>query len=72
VPPSARTWNLLAFNLAAALYFVIGAVFEERKLVREFGQAYVEYRQRTPMLVPGMKIKLSEINQNPRVGWGLK
>jgi protein-S-isoprenylcysteine O-methyltransferase Ste14 len=49
------TWNLLAFNLAAALYFAIGAVFEERKLVREFGQAYVDYRRRTPMLVPGIK-----------------
>lgn len=51
------TWNLLAFNLSATLYFWIGAVFEERKLVQEFGQAYVDYRRRTPMLVPGMKKK---------------
>ena len=46
------TVNLLALNLGLTLYIVIGAMFEERKLIREFGQAYVEYRRSTPMLVP--------------------
>jgi methanethiol S-methyltransferase len=50
------TWNLLGFNLGATLYFVIGALFEERKLVKEHGGQYEDYRRRVPMLVPGLKL----------------
>jgi protein-S-isoprenylcysteine O-methyltransferase Ste14 len=48
------TSNLLAFNLGATIYLIVGAMFEERKLLREFGQDYVRYRAVTPMLVPGL------------------
>jgi protein-S-isoprenylcysteine O-methyltransferase Ste14 len=51
------TTNLLAFNLATTVYLIVGAWFEERKLLREFGQDYARYRARTPMLVPGLKLK---------------
>ena len=44
--------NQAALYLAFILYFVVGAVFEERKLVQHFGQAYIDYRERTPMLLP--------------------
>lgn len=44
--------NSLAFYLGATLYIVIGAYFEERKLLREFGEAYADYMRRTPMLIP--------------------
>jgi len=30
--------------------------FEERKLLREFGQAYTNYKASTPMLIPGLKL----------------
>jgi protein-S-isoprenylcysteine O-methyltransferase Ste14 len=46
------TRNLLALNMGLSLYLVIGAYIEERKLVREFGQVYTEYQERTPMLIP--------------------
>jgi protein-S-isoprenylcysteine O-methyltransferase Ste14 len=46
------TWNLLALNIGLTLYIIIGAYFEERKLLQEFGDAYAEYRQHTPMLIP--------------------
>lgn len=46
------TWNLLALNIGLTTYVVIGAHFEERKLKREFGEAYWEYQQKTPMLIP--------------------
>ena len=46
------SWNLLALAIGLSLYMLIGIGFEERKLVAEFGQAYVEYRQRTRMLIP--------------------
>jgi methanethiol S-methyltransferase len=50
------TWNLLALIIGLTGYILIGAYFEERKLLLEFGDAYAEYRQRTPMLVPGLRI----------------
>jgi protein-S-isoprenylcysteine O-methyltransferase Ste14 len=46
------TTNLLALNAGLTLYILIGAMLEERKLCREFGQVYGDYRRRTPMLVP--------------------
>jgi len=49
------TVNVLAINLALTIYILVGALFEERKLRREFGQAYVEYAAATPMLVPFTK-----------------
>ncbi len=54
------TWNLLALNIGLTGYVFIGAYFEERKLVREFGERYVEYRNRTPMLIPGLKLLRSK------------
>ncbi|WP_299027800.1 isoprenylcysteine carboxylmethyltransferase family protein [uncultured Thermanaerothrix sp.] len=46
------TCNLLAFNLAATLYFLLGARLEEAKLRAEFGTAYADYARRTPMFIP--------------------
>jgi protein-S-isoprenylcysteine O-methyltransferase Ste14 len=46
------TWNILAFNLGATLYILVGIQFEERRLLKEFGQAYADYQQRVPMLIP--------------------
>lgn len=48
------TLNVLALNLGLSAYLFIGAYFEERKLLREFGQAYRSYQQRTPMFFPGL------------------
>jgi protein-S-isoprenylcysteine O-methyltransferase Ste14 len=46
------TVNLLALILGFTLYVIIGIYFEERKLLRAFGQDYADYRARTPMLFP--------------------
>jgi methanethiol S-methyltransferase len=46
------TCNLLALNIGMTLYILLGAVLEERKLEREFGEAYAQYKSRTPMLIP--------------------
>lgn len=51
------TVNLLALNAAFTLYILIGVIFEERKLVKEFGEDYEDYQARTPMLIPWLKIK---------------
>jgi protein-S-isoprenylcysteine O-methyltransferase Ste14 len=46
--------NSFTLYVAATLYILIGAYFEERKLLREFGAAYVEYKKKTAMLIPGL------------------
>jgi len=46
------TANRLALNIGLSACLVVGALYEERKLIKEFGQAYQEYRERTPMLIP--------------------
>ena len=47
--------NSFTLYLGATIYILVGAYFEERKLLREFGQAYAEYKSKTPMLIPGLK-----------------
>jgi protein-S-isoprenylcysteine O-methyltransferase Ste14 len=49
------TVNLLAFNLGLTLYLIIGAYYEEGKLLVEFGEAYARYRQKTPMFLPRLR-----------------
>ncbi len=49
------TWNLLALNIGFSAYLLIGTIFEERKLVQQFGKEYAEYRKRTPRIVPRIK-----------------
>jgi protein-S-isoprenylcysteine O-methyltransferase Ste14 len=46
--------NSLVVIIAATVYILMGAFFEERKLEREFGAAYREYKAVTPMLIPGL------------------
>ena len=50
--------TLDTFTVFAVLtiYVLIGIVFEERKLLREFGQEYADYKSDTPMLIPGVKL----------------
>jgi len=49
------TVNLLMLNLGLTIYLVAGAIYEERKLVREFGDGYLRYQERVPMLIPGLR-----------------
>jgi protein-S-isoprenylcysteine O-methyltransferase Ste14 len=42
----------LVMAAGVTLYTLIGIYFEERKLVVEFGEAYLDYRRRVPMLFP--------------------
>jgi protein-S-isoprenylcysteine O-methyltransferase Ste14 len=58
------TSGLLALNIGLTVYLVVGAFYEERKLVREFGGAYTQYQHETPMLIPGL------IRRKPNSGSG--
>lgn len=51
------TWNILALNLALTAYLWIGAILEEKRLVLEFGDSYLEYRQNVPMIIPRIGLR---------------
>lgn len=48
--------NLIAVVLLVA-YVLIGIGFEEKKLIKEFGENYKKYMQEVPMLIPDFKLK---------------
>ena len=50
------TVNSFIVYAALTIYVLIGIVFEERKLLREFGQEYADYKSITPMLLPRLKL----------------
>ena len=59
----AMSLNSLIVYVGLTLYILIGILFEERKLVREFGKNYEEYRSSTPMLIPGLNFHWNKQNQ---------
>ncbi|HSG45813.1 MAG TPA: isoprenylcysteine carboxylmethyltransferase family protein [Anaerolineales bacterium] len=49
------TINSLVVYMSLTIYILVGAYFEERKLMRVFGQEYAEYKSITPMLIPDLR-----------------
>jgi protein-S-isoprenylcysteine O-methyltransferase Ste14 len=45
----------LGFALGATIYFTLGSILEERKMIRAFGPAYLAYRETVPWLIPLVK-----------------
>ncbi len=54
-PMGVMSESLLAFNIAPTLYFVIGSIFEERKLAATYGEPYLTYQKTTPSIIPFLK-----------------
>jgi len=54
-PAPTMTEALLAFNVGATAYFLLGSIVEERRLVRAFGSAYIRYRQHVPWMLPRLR-----------------
>jgi protein-S-isoprenylcysteine O-methyltransferase Ste14 len=52
--------NQLTVSVVLSAYLFLGALFEERRLVAEFGKPYEAYRARTPMIIPGVGHRKSE------------
>ncbi len=53
----ARPMNSTDFvvTLILTAYFIIGYINEERKLIKEFGQDYIEYSKNVPALIPKLR-----------------
>ena len=49
-PVMTAQWLLL--TIISTLYFVAGALIEERRLVAQFGEEYRRYRQEIPFMIP--------------------
>jgi len=50
------TAGRLVWNLLFSIYSVVGTIFEERSLIKEFGKDYQEYRRRVPAFFPKLTI----------------
>jgi len=55
-------------NMVITSYFIIGAIQEERKLVREFGEPYREYQRNVSMLFPYKWLKAKCTGEPQRRG----
>lgn len=51
------TWGHLLFASLMTGYVAIGIRMEERSLLRKLGDDYRSYRERTPMLIPGLPVR---------------
>jgi protein-S-isoprenylcysteine O-methyltransferase Ste14 len=47
-----NSYHNLALCLANTLYIFIGIYWEEKKLIEQYGQEYLDYKKKTPMLLP--------------------
>jgi methanethiol S-methyltransferase len=51
------TWSILLTNIVMDIYFVVGTVLEERKLLKTFGTQYADYQKQVSMLFPYRYLK---------------
>jgi len=53
------TMSEIVANAVLTIYVIIGTVLEEKKLVLEYGDAYVKYQHEVPMLLPFTRARRS-------------
>jgi len=49
------TLTNLGHVICAIIYIIVGTYFEEKKLVKTFGEQYEKYKMETPMLFPKLR-----------------
>jgi protein-S-isoprenylcysteine O-methyltransferase Ste14 len=50
----------IVVNIVLTIYIIIGTILEEKKLVLEFGDSYLQYQKEVPMLIPFSKVKVKQ------------
>lgn len=53
-PDITRNW--LTLTVLADLYFVYGALVEEKRLIKRFGQEYLDYMREVPRFIPRLRM----------------
>ncbi len=54
-PVMTMTEAYLGFCVGMTIYFIVGSLYEERRLVATFEQSYAEYQRRVPWLIPFLR-----------------
>jgi protein-S-isoprenylcysteine O-methyltransferase Ste14 len=49
------TYSTLIAVSCVISYLIIGSILEERRLTKEFGDEYIQYKREVPMLLPFLK-----------------
>lgn len=62
------TVGRLVFALGMTAYILIGLRFEERDLLRYFGDKYRAYQATTPMLIPGLRLSKGSATPTSQTG----
>ena len=61
---------ILVMCMILILYFLVGILIEEKKLIAEFGEEYIDYRHRVPALIPSWKVlsgKRKTVSRNKKL-----
>jgi len=51
------TTRWIVLSLITIPYFILGALLEEKRMIRELGEAYHKYQHEVPFIVPALKGK---------------
>jgi protein-S-isoprenylcysteine O-methyltransferase Ste14 len=55
----------LVFAVMTTAYMLVAIQFEEKDLIRLYGQKYKDYRKRVPMLIPFFGQRKDHVSENP-------
>lgn len=55
-PVSTMSAGYFGFCLGTTIYFLVGSIFEERRLLAGFGSVYADYRKHVPWMIPFIRI----------------
>ena len=53
------TTRWIVLTLASIPYFIFGALLEERRMIRQFGEMYRQYQRDVPFLIPRLNRQIS-------------
>lgn len=56
-PLITMTDTVLAFNIGATLYFIMGSLWEEKRMLAAYGEEYRAYQAKVPWLIPFVRVK---------------
>lgn len=61
-PVSTMRAGYFGFCVGTTIYFLIGSIFEERRLLAGFGPAYADYRKHAAWMIPFIHIPRQHLN----------